>query len=67
MAKNKKDSEKEDFEYVQYRMGEEGFHYCFNDFSDFSEIKDERFHELRLAYLKAAKDLEDYINKKVEE
>lgn len=62
-----KDKNKENFKYVQYKMHDEGFHYCFNDYSNFDEIEDERFHELRLAYLKAANELENYINKKAEE
>ena len=48
-------------------MDAEGFHYCFESYSHFDEIKDERFHELRLAYLKAAKELEDYVNQKAED
>ena len=59
-------SKKEDFEYVRYRMSEEGFHYCFNDFSEFNEIDDKKFHKLRIAYLKAAQELEDYINENAE-
>lgn len=60
-------TEKEEFQHVQYRMDAEGFHYCFESYSHFDEIKDERFHELRLAYLKAAKELEDYVNQKAED
>jgi len=57
----------EEFKEVQYRMNDEGFHYCFKNYSDFEEIEDKRFHKLRLAYLGAAKELEDYINQKAEE
>ena len=59
--------EKDWFESAQYRMDEEGFNYCFDGYSNWTNIKDEKFHELRLSYLKAAKDLRDYINKKCEE
>lgn len=59
--------EKENFQNAQYRMYDEGFHYCFKNYSNFDEIKDEHFHELRLAYLKAAKELEDYVNQKAED
>jgi hypothetical protein len=59
--------ELEDWEMVRYRMEAEGFHYCFHSYSGFEEIKDERFHELRKAYLSISSDLEKYINDKVEE
>lgn len=39
----------------------EGFDYCFRDYSDFSEVKDKKFHTLRLAYEAAADALEDYL------
>jgi hypothetical protein len=55
------------FEHVKYRMEEEGFHYCFFHYSRWNEIKDEKFHHLREAYLKAANELEEYVNKKSEE
>jgi hypothetical protein len=58
---------KEHFREVQYRMDDEGFHYCFNSYSHFPEIQDENFHKLRLAYLKAAEELEDYVNKQAED
>lgn len=60
------EEEKENWESVQYRMHDEGFHYCFDGYSDWKEIKDKKFHELRQAYLKAAKELETYINLQVE-
>ena len=56
----------EDWQFVQYRMKEEGFHYCFKHYSNFNEIKDVEFHKLRLKYLKSAELLENYINKKCE-
>lgn len=57
----------EDYQMVQYRMEAEGFHYCFNNYSSFEEIKDEEFHKLRLKYLKSAKKLKKYVNNKVEQ
>lgn len=39
----------------------EGFAYTFVDYSSFSEIKDEKFHSLRKAFLKAYKELESYV------
>jgi len=46
-------------------MEAEGFHYCFEWYSTFEEIEDEKFHELRLAYLKAANELENYVYSKL--
>jgi len=57
----------EDWEYLQYRIDNEGFHYCFRDYSDFEEIEDEEFHKLRKEYLKISEKLENYINQKIEE
>jgi len=57
----------EDFKCVKYRIRSEGFHYCFKHYSDFSEIEDERFHQLRKQYLAIAEELETYINTKAEE
>lgn len=45
---------------LTFRIENEGFDYAFQHYSDFKEIKDNKFHELRKAYLKAAKELEDY-------
>jgi hypothetical protein len=57
----------EDFEYVRVMMNQEGFHYCFANYSSFSEIKDEKFHELREQYLKAANELEKYVGDKAQD
>lgn len=54
-----------DWESVAYRMRAEGFHYCFEHYSTFEEIEDEKFHELRLAFLKAANELENYVYSKL--
>lgn len=61
------EEEKDLWESVQYRMDEEGFDYCFNGYSNWDEIKDKKFHELRKAYLDSAKALREYINAKVEQ
>lgn len=58
------EEEIENFERCQYRMKEEGFHYCFIGYSDWKEIKDEEFHRLRNNYINSAKELEKYINNK---
>lgn len=56
--------ELEYFESVKYRMKEEGFHYCFDGYSRWEEIKDEKFHKLRLKYLNAAEELREYVKSK---
>lgn len=57
--------EQEQFDNVAYRMKEEGFDYCFKHYSNWKEIKDEKFHQLRLAYIKAQEELENYVLEKV--
>ncbi len=59
--------EKDLWRSVHYRMGEEGFDYCFDGYGDWREIEDEEFHKLRLQYLQSAKDLKQYIIKKYKE
>ena len=44
-----------------FRIKQEGFHYTFLHYSDFKEIKDKKFHELRKEYLKSAEKLEKYL------
>jgi hypothetical protein len=60
MSKDKS-KQLEDFQMVRYRMEGEGFHYCFKSYSEFEEVEDSKFHELRLAYLEAADNLETYV------
>ena len=52
---------KKEREYVQGKIENEGFDYCFVDFSDFKQIKDTEFHKLREAYCAAHKALSDYL------
>lgn len=59
--------EKEEWEYVYYKMMDEGFHYCFKHYSSFEDIKDEEFHRLRTNYLQSANELEEYISNKYNE
>lgn len=58
------EKEQEHFRSVGYRMRHEGFHYCFDGYSDWGEIKDEKFQKLRLKYLDAAEKLKKYVNYK---
>jgi hypothetical protein len=46
---------------VRFRLEEEGIDYAFRNFSEFSEVNDRKFHKLRLAYIKAACELESYV------
>ena len=62
-----KAEEAENWNNVHYRMDAEGFHYCFEHYSSFKEIKDEKFHELREKYLEIAQELEQYITNKTKE
>ena len=57
----------EDFADLKSRINQEGFHYCFKHYSNFEEIRDEKLHILREQYLKAADELEKYINDKAQD
>lgn len=49
-------------DYVRSIIANEGFDYAFQHYSDFKEVKDEKFHKLRKEYLQAAKDLARYLD-----
>jgi hypothetical protein len=53
--------ELDDLTYLNAKMRDEGFDYCFRHYSSFDEIKDEKFHELRLKYIEIAEELENYV------
>ena len=59
--------ELENFQYVQVKMRDEGFDYCFRHYSSFKEVKDEKFHSLRESYRKIADELEKYVDDKINE
>jgi hypothetical protein len=66
--KNKMTYEEQDeWNAVRYRMDNEGIDYCFEHYSSFEEIKDEKFHELRLQFLKSLKEIRNYVNEKCQE
>lgn len=52
---------KSDAEDVLYRIEAESFDYSFDGYSDWHEIKDEKFHEIRLEYLNAKKKMMKYL------
>ena len=58
--------ELDDLIYLNAKMRDEGFHYCFRHYSSFEEIKDEKFHELRLKYIQIAEELENYVETQYE-
>lgn len=59
--------EQDEWNMVRYRMDNEGIDYCFEHYSSFEEIKDEKFHELRLQFLKSLKEIQNYVNEKCQE
>ena len=63
---DKLEDELDGFENVRYRMVAEGFHYCFESYSSFEKVEDEKFHELRKQYLKSSKELEEYVFSKID-
>lgn len=54
-------AELEEWKSVHYRIEEEGIDYTFMHYSNFEEIKDEKFHQLRQEYLKISKELKNYV------
>lgn len=61
-----KNTELEDWQYLKAKMRDEGFHYCFTKYSEWSEIKDPYFQKLKKQYIKISLLLEDYINQSIE-
>jgi hypothetical protein len=46
--------------YVEECVSEEGFSYCFEEYSDFKNINDPEFHRLRKKYLKVNFEFQNY-------
>ena len=57
----KKELSDEDVEDLSGIMDNEGFGYGFMDYSNFSEIKNSKFHTLRKKFVKAGNDLRDFL------
>ena len=51
----------DDRDYVCGKIDNEGFDYTFIGYSDFEEIKDTKFHELRQKYIEAKNSLSNYL------
>jgi len=50
---------------VKYRMKEEGFDYCFNSYSHWSEIEDEQFHHLVDKYLDISNKIKELVDNRI--
>ena len=50
---------------IKYRIKEEGFHYCFKDYSSWDELDDNYFHSLVNQYLDISKKIEELIDIKI--
>jgi len=50
-----------EMEEIRNTIENEGFDYAFTGYSNFDEVKDDKFHELRQAYVAAADALKDYL------
>ncbi len=55
------------FNEVNYRIEEEGTDYCFDGYSDWSDIDDPVFHQMRLNYLAAKAAIEVYVKSKTDD
>ncbi len=60
------EEERENYQNVRYRMGNEGIDYCFEHYSSFNEIEDEEFHKLRNEFLESMKKIRSYVENKIE-
>lgn len=54
------------FNEVDYRMDSEGIDYCLDGYSDWREIDDPVFHQLRLNYLAAKAAIVSYVKTKTD-
>lgn len=64
---NKIEEQLEAIVMVKARIRQEGFHYCFVNYSSFEDVEDEEFHKLRKQYLASAKALEEHVDKRIDE
>lgn len=51
----------QDLVYIRDIVEDEGFAYAFLHYSDFGEVDDEEFHNLRLKFENAAEELAEYL------
>ena len=57
--------ELEDWQRLRYRMKEEGIEYCFRHYSNWEEINNEKFHELRLKLIDTMKEIREYVDDQI--
>ena len=57
--------ELEDWQRLKYRMKEEGIEYCFRHYSNWEEINDKKFHELRLKLIDTMKEISEYVDDQI--
>ena len=50
-----------ELDYIRATVDNEGFDYAFRHYSEFENVKDKKFHQLRKAYLRAAEALQEYL------
>jgi len=53
-----------DYEYLQYKIEDEGFDYAICYYSNWKHLEDEKFHELRDKFIEAKRELQTYIKTK---
>lgn len=58
---NQKKVDETTISHVANCIENEGFEYCFDNYSDFKTVKDTNFHKLLNSYIIAKKNLEKYI------
>jgi len=54
--------EAKELDYIRETVECEGFDYAFVHYTDFKEIEDEKFHQLREAFLAARSELVSHLN-----
>lgn len=62
-----REKQKDNWRALNFRMNDEGLHYCFKHYSHWTEVEDDEFHRLRQNYLKSSEDLEEYIKNKMKQ
>jgi hypothetical protein len=61
------DQELDNWKAVSYRMENEGIDYCFEHYSNWDEIEDEKFHKLRKEFLSSMKNIKEFVDNKINE
>jgi hypothetical protein len=61
------DEQLENWKELKYRMNNEGMSYCFEQYSSWSEIDNEEFHQLKEKYLETSRRIKLLVDNKVDE